>query len=564
MSATSEARRSLAGYLVPAGAAALASCALIVAIHRESLRTLVSAHGLLHTAIAQQLNRAWPIARPENPFFAGEGLPYYWFYHYVGARIAATADVHPLIAIESLGLLAAALVWIAGAALGRELGWRPGRALAIGFLAFAGTNVLGPLFLLLKLASGRPWPADDGLYLWGLTHPVMGMIRWNDPGALYGPLINFFLNNSSRALALALALVLIAALRAHLARGSAVSLGGVAVASAACAACSPIVGPMAALVLSAALAADRLIAGPNGSWDRRALAASVAMLAGSLLPAPTYYHLFLRSTQSGVAIGFRPDLAATILVSAGPLLILAGAGLWQERSHQRFLRVLLLAGVALLCGNTLLEVPGSNESNLFHLAGFVLAVPAAGAFGVLEGWLPTRRVLAAAGLIAATAVAPALVLWSYWNRPPVALDFDGPRLTAVPADGPRALVYDCVRARTPASAVFVVDERLLLTTVLGNVPELPALTGRTLFVASDPDYLVTLYPDRPKRGRIARALLTGVTLDAADRALLTALKRPVYLLTSSGGTNQAAGFAARYGTPICQAGDIAVFAVPAR
>src|SRR5262245_23655249 len=156
--------------------------AVIVTLHHSSFRTLVSAHGLLHSAIAQRFADGWlPFERPENPFFAGERLPYYWFYHYIAARIGAAAGVHALLAFEILEIVAVGIVWFAGAALGRRLGWGPGPSIAIGFLGFAGTNAFGSLFLLAKLAAGRPWPIDDGAYLWGLTHPVMGMIRWNDP-----------------------------------------------------------------------------------------------------------------------------------------------------------------------------------------------------------------------------------------------------------------------------------------------------------------------------------------------------------------------------------------------
>ena len=72
-----------------AALATLVTSAIILTLHQKSFRTLVSIHGLLHVAIARHLEGSWIPARPENPLFAGERLPYYWFYHYIAARLGA-------------------------------------------------------------------------------------------------------------------------------------------------------------------------------------------------------------------------------------------------------------------------------------------------------------------------------------------------------------------------------------------------------------------------------------------------------------------------------------------
>ena len=269
-----------------------------------------------------------------------ERLPPYWFYHYVAGRISALARA-PLIAFEALGCWVA-LVWSAGAALRRRLGWGPMPSVAIGLFALAGANALGCVILVAKLAAGKPWPADDGAYLWGLTHPVMGMVRWNDPGALYGPLLNFFLNNSSRSLALAFVLVMLLALQGYLENRRAGWLCGLLLAAAASTALSPIIGLVASGALSAALAGDWL-GGMRGSTARAGherqqavLRAAAALAVGCVVSFPTYYHLFARSAQPEVIVAFRLDLVATIVTSIAPIALAIFTLRRSRRSRSRY------------------------------------------------------------------------------------------------------------------------------------------------------------------------------------------------------------------------------------
>src|SRR5262249_39639522 len=67
----------------------------ILWLHSHNPRLLPSWHGFLHTAIAARFpGEAFP---PENPFFAGERLPYYWFYQWltsVTARLIGADLLH--------------------------------------------------------------------------------------------------------------------------------------------------------------------------------------------------------------------------------------------------------------------------------------------------------------------------------------------------------------------------------------------------------------------------------------------------------------------------------------
>ena len=536
-----------------AGATAITWTA-IVALHRESLSTLVSAHGLLHTAVARGFERSWTIARPEDPFFAGERLPYYWFYHYVAGRFSAIAGVHPLIAFEALGLLAVALVWFSGAMLGRRLGWGPMPSVAIGLFALAGANALGSLILVSKLAAGKPWPSDDGAYLWGLTHPVMGMIRWNDPGALYGPLVNFFLNNSSRALALALVLAMLVALRGYLETRRAGSWCGLLVAAAAATAFSPIIGLVAAGGLSAALAGGwltgllRPTAG-DGEWRREAVWRAAAALAlGCVVPFPTYYHLFGRSDQPEIIVAFRPDLVATIVTSIAPMIALALFTLRRSR-QRRFLGLVIAAAALLLVGNTFLQIPGANESDLFHVAAVLLAAPAAGALFELRAFAPAVRRSVAAAFLAAMASTTGIVLWAYWERPAIPLRLEGAELRRTPDGSPVAKLYAWIIASTPTDAVFITDPQAVASAPVGNTPEFPALTGRALFVGQGPEYLVNPFADAGRRRRIAATLVSGGALDPGDRAYVDALRRPVFIVMEHATDSAVQALGSRYGAP---------------
>lgn len=549
--------RSPAGaYYLPAVAAALVTCAAVVVMHHQSIRTLVSAHGLLHTAIAQQFLDSWrTFGRPENPYFGGAPLPYYWFYHYVAARISAAAGIHPLIAFEVLGITAVTITWCAGAAIGRELRWSPAQSLAIGFLAFAGTNAFGACFLIVKLAAGRPWPADDGLYLWGLTHPVMGMARFNDSGALYGPLINFFMNNSSRDLALALSLLIVLAGLRFLRTGRGWTLAGLAASAAAATAMSPIIGLVASAAMAGVLICVWWSRGTAGApWP-----AVGALVVGCLLPSPTYYHLFGQASGSGVVVGFRPDLLLTIVVSAGPLVALAIVGTLTEIRHRSVLLWIVVGSTGLLVATSLARIPGSNESNLFHVAGFLLAIPAAGAVRATGRWpFGRRRAVIAAGLLLFVST-PLVVLGAYWKRPAANLVLEGNQLRILPAGSERRAVYEWLRAQTPSNALLVVEPAILEEAVLGNVSDIPAMTGRRLFVAGEPDYLVNPNRDAGRRRQIATTLLAGESLSDEDGAYLQDLRRPIFIVRSIAGQELSRRMRAAHGAPVFSARTVAVY-----
>ena len=96
-------------------------------------------------------------------------------------------------ALEALILFATGTLVIVGVALGRKLYGSTLAGVLIGYLVMAGTNPLGVVFALYKVArNGLHLLNDDPDHLWGVVHPVYSLIRYNDFGGLYGPLLNFF------------------------------------------------------------------------------------------------------------------------------------------------------------------------------------------------------------------------------------------------------------------------------------------------------------------------------------------------------------------------------------
>ncbi len=552
--------RPMARSLALAALLTVATGSLVVAIHRTSFRTAVSAHGMLHTAVADQF-RDWG-ERPvplENPYFAGEQLPYYWVFHWSGAKLADWLGVHPLRAFELMIILALGLMWFSAALLGRWLfgGWAAG--VAIGFLALAGANALGALALGWKLlVGGAQFPVDGPGYLWGIAHPVLGMARIADPHALYGPLINFYFNITGRPVALAALLLTTAMTWFWLDRGHPAALPAVAGGAFLSAAFSPIIGLPAGLSLGGGLTLVALLSRKADKNEKiRLVVAAAAIGVGVILAIPTFSQLF-GQTGSGVTLGIRGSSLVGVVASAAPLAILAGWSTWRlEGGPARRFLVAVMAGAAVLLGAAVVtEIRASNDTNFFHSAAYLLAIPAAAVFAV---WriAPARILLLMALVFGPTA---ALVTLSYLRRPPVQLTLEGSTLVRLPADGAHARMYRWIRDNTPAQAIFIADPEPPLETVLGNTPEFPALTGRSLFTAQRGSYMVDPYPDADLRHEIAVTAITGGDLERHQREYLAGLSRPIYLITrSADGDSVLDRLSRRYGDPEFGSANLAVF-----
>ncbi len=569
--ATRRSGESSLRYLGAALLAALLCVAPIVYAHRESPRTLVSAHGLLHTAIAQRFAATSLLdAPPENPFFAGARVPYYWFFQYCGARLGRVFGVHPLHAFEWMILGSVCIAWLTAASLGHRLygGTIPG--LALGLLAFGGTNPFGVAILLGKIALRGTAPLhDDPNHLWGIAHPMMSFARLNDPYDLYGPPINFFFNITARPIGLVLLLVTVLCVLTWLRRASVASCMGLVLSSALSTAFSFAIGAPGALALSGGLVlaawlplqdlSSGAVAGTR-LWRGRALWAGGGLAMGVALAAPTYLHLLLGDAERAMQVDLSLSAMVRVGASAGLILVMAVVGVLRQRGDtRRFLIGVLMAGAVLVGAGTVIQLPVENHCNLFQAGAFLLAVPAVGSVVPSPQWSRTRARLTWLGLWMVFLPTTVLVMGAYLRRPPVALAFTQQRLDRLPAGSPLAHLYAWVRQSTPTDAVFVLDPGPPFTTAVGNMPEFPALTERVMFTSYRSSYMVLPHHDAELRARIATVLLAGEAIDDAQTEYLKALRRPLYLVSES--TPLPPALQDRFGTPVFHDGDVAVFSI---
>jgi len=555
---------------------ALAWVALFAFVRHDSVRTRVSAHGLLHLAIADRCDaRAQPdaIHPPEDPLFAGEPLPYYYFFHDFALGVGQMCGLSPLDAMEALVLLAAAAVVLLGSSLGRLLLRNGVAGATIPLLVFAAAHPQGPLVLLLRwMKHGgalftRQGFAADGDYLWGLVHPALGALRIGDPHATLGPLASYFLNVTARPLALAALLqaMLMVALAAIQPRK--LALLGVALAAHFCTLFSPITG----LAGCAALGGGIVVA----AWLRRrapdqalrvrwSLWIALSLAAGCLASLPWWWHLLGRGDAAGRLV-FQPTRAIGV-VAAG-WLVMAAAWFGRTRfggTPRTIALALLIAAAPLVVATVFLALPVGNEDNFFHAALVLLSVPAAGFVlprprGVMDARAVPRQARGRALLLHVACLPTlAIVLWSYLGRPPVDLVVEKGQLVRTPFGGPEATLLQWLRAESPETAIVVRDPGPRGRAATGNTSELPALAGRPLFTDYAEHYLVAAHRDAARRARITAALVAAAPIDADDERYLAALARPLLIVADDVDATREAALTARYGPPKFQAGALRV------
>jgi hypothetical protein len=448
----------------------------------------------------------------------------------------------------------------------------------MSYLVMAGTNPLGFLFAGLRIAfRGTKVLIDDPNYLWGVVHPLYSLIRFNDFGGLYGPLLNFFLNQTSRPAALACLMAQIFCLEWALRSRTLVPYALLGFASAITSALNPIVGISTggAFVLGLtgywfwqnqyAQKADQ------GVWrhGRALMTAAVAIVVGVLVAVPTYYHLIFGPSDSHpqfwlFSINGLQHLV-TVGLSVSLLVILALIGIRRtSEEHKPFLQVLFFAAIVLLSANFAFILPSWNQSNFFHAAVVILSIPAAAS--ILHRQAANEQSKARPHSIAGFAVLSLiflptvlLLLAAYIRRPPLPASFEKSRLTRLPDDSGLAHLYRWVKNDTNQNAIFVIDPTRRVA-MAGNISEFPAMTGRAIFTGEINNYMVGPYPDAKIRSEMAVRLVSGDELSSIEQTYLSSLKRSVYVLTyQPKDPTIVKRMQSLYGLPLFQEGEIYVF-----
>ncbi len=512
-------------------------------LYATNSRLAASWHGFLHTAIANQFpSSAIP---PENPFFAGEPLPYYWFYHFLNYLLRTLLGINPLYAFHLMTLLSLVAVIVFGALIGKRQFGSTTAGLLIGYFTLAGVNPAGPLIALAKhfIAGGPLFSPVTGnietVFVtnqmadgW-MTHPLLGALYLFSDWRV-GQNLVWFLDISARGPALACFMALLYFfLRSH---GERQWLPAVVLMAALTIALNPVIGlaavgclGLASLLVLAIQSRSQVRHVSTNGWFARALPV-LACAAGSAVAFPTFRHLFLYGdgTTSLVSAGTMINKLVLVLSTHGLLLAFAFLGDRKASEETRSLiRPVGAAGVLLLVAFVLLRLEEGNEHNLANVATCLLGTPAAAwGYQAARGGGPSRARIWFAWLVFLPVTIATLS--AYTTRPDLPLTFTDGTPQRLPATSPLNHLYEWIREHAPRSAVFVVDPREPVK-MSGNVSELPAFAARALF--TDQASYLTPFDDAPLRTDISSRLASGEPLDSATRSYFRRFERPLYLIT---------------------------------
>lgn len=530
--------------------AAIAVCGgLLALLFTGNPRLFGSWHGFLHAGIASSFAHSFP---PENPFFAGEPLPYYWFYHFVGYWISHGFGVNLLLTFQVLSWASLLLFVIITGLIGRRYFQSSTAGVVIAYLGLCGLNPLGPAIAIAKnMQRGQPlverWKSpiettfvsnelSDRL----LTQPLLGAMYlggdWRQ-----GPDLVWFFDIGSRAPALAglmLLLYLLLIPDPTFRHGA-----GILTVSAVVTALNPLLGIAVAGALGVA-AVTR--------WSLKPILLSVACGAGALLALPTYYQMFFR-VSGGTGFGLRTAWGP-VIVAVNFLLLVVLAVMGARKAAGGQFAMIAGAGGVLLVLLAIVHLPEGNEHNLGNAAQCLLAVPA----GALAARYASRFRIAV--IFAAFLPVTAATLAAYTLRPPMPIAVAGEGLTRLPTGNSLQRFYDWAQHQTSPQSVFIVNPELPVK-MSGNASEFPAFTSRTLFTDL-PNYLTTPNRDAALRAQLAMDATQGRPLSAAQRDYLQGFGRPIYIVTYQAGVpDQLDRLVNQYGPAIFQHGIVAAFRV---
>jgi len=505
--------------------ALLVGAALALA-HLMSPALTARSDGSFHAGVVWAAARALP---PQDPYFAGLALRYFWGLHAWAAGWVALAPglgaYAPLVATSALAAVAALL---AVGALTRALGGSPRVRLLAQALALAGSAPFAWLVLVARAASGDV--RGDAEWTRALGHGADAALRALDPGLLHPSLVlalDKFVVLTPFAWALAGAAVLALALLRGLADDGEPN-GRAGLGLALVVAAVVFVHPAAGLALAAAALAGAAWAARGMPRSRRALGGiALSLAAGVAAMTPYLRSLATGGEAAGVAWGWTTDARGLVSsLYAGAFLLVPLC--WRRAREAaaepgRSLIVGML--VALIVPACALHVAGENESKFLNLAFVLASAPAALAWA-RAGRARARRPALAAVLALGIAPTLAVMVWAYAHESAASAD--------APSCPPRAIVA-AVRDRVPADAVLVDATQ---DTTRGAAPGLPAETGRALLWSGGFLARKWGYAEAPLRLRraAAEALARGQWPAADDGGWLPAPPTELWMILPDSAT----------------------------
>ncbi len=452
-------RSRVLGFALATGVAIAAALVLHPALSARS-------DGAFHAGVAWAAARHLP---PEDPFFAGLPLRYFWGLHAWAAGWLALAPkpgaYAPLVWANATAAVAALL---AVAALARRLGAGPRAAVLAQLLALAGAAPFAWAVLALRASSG----SVRGMAEWrqALEHGADHAMRALDPGWLHPSLVlplDKFVVITPFAWALAATALAALALADTLARSdarAAVRLGAIVAATS-------FLHPVGGLAIAGAVLAGAAVSATRSREVRRGALHALAAVTAALLALVPYFASIATPVAGPDATSAGPRLAlnasgAFSALFAGAWLVPPALLVLARRQRGDVLRPVLLAMLAaLVVPACLLRIGGENQSKFLNLAFLLAAAPAA----VAWAGVPRRLRGAALGLLAVSALPTlACIGWAYAHQG--AASGDSP-------SRPGAAIVSAVAEFAPRDAVLVDATQ---DTTRGAAPALAGETGRAL------------------------------------------------------------------------------------
>ena len=411
---------------------------------------LPRADGWFHAAVTLQVaQRGLP---PEDPFFAGLRLLYFWGTHAWAALWLVLAPRIPVWApLAALQIAAAIACPLAVGALAGRLGATRGIQRLAMALSLAGLAPFAWLLIPGRILIGGVQRGAEVTQL--LERGLWPVLAAMDPGTLHASVLfpgDKFLIATPFALGMALAVLSVIAVLALIETPGPRAALTLAAIQAAALWLHAVVGAAIAVAIVGWWLLSLGSAGRAAGLRRALMLAPPALALAGLVMFPYLRGITAGKTQS---IGWGLDaatlrtclLAGAALVPAG-LAWLARAPRDSDAAAATARMAFALTAAALLAG-----LPLGNQSKLFSLLFVVLAAPAALGWAALAARLrvPARRVLIAT-LVLALVPTQLFALWGAatehgqihlaWDRPASAAERDGMRWAA---------------GHTPADAVFV-------------------------------------------------------------------------------------------------------------
>jgi len=516
---------------------AASGVAAVLAFHLANPALARRSDAGFHAAVTLAVARAG--VPPEDPYFAGLRLLYFWGSHVWAALWLGLA---PGLAVWTplfcLNLLATCGALLGVCLLARRLGGAPRTQWLAAALAAFGSAPFAWVWDAIRALSGEVRGVGELRRL--LTHgvdPALGSMSFG----LLQPSLVFAADKFMVVTPFSLGLALLPVFALCLAevrgipeparpgaRGAAAqgSPGGAAVTLGLVIGAALFVHPVVGMTLLGCGVAVALVGPPgpllptSGGRPGSNPAALVLALALPALALAPYLAAITAERRTGWALA--PSWQALYSWLAGGALVVPAGMVWLWRGRSATARLLLTPALALTLGGLFGRLAGGNQSKLLSLLFLLLSAPAAIAWLALHDRLEARARAALAAALALAALPTAgLCAWAYGAE-----RCQAPRDHHAPApDALASLAW--ARAALPADAVLVgpaVEEGE--ATTLAVEARRPLLWGSATMAAKwghAPEALAL-------RRRAAEAIAAGAALSPADARFARGLGREIVVV----------------------------------